>query len=128
MSKKDKKLKLPGRKLKDLKGFEEVFDLVDSPFDPSLGAQKIPRNDEHFDIYSFLEEELLRLRSIDDFFSNQIEILIDHPQTELLLNIQQNKLKLLKNELISRLETPYSPLNLNLEHAWNSTFSSPKPK
>ncbi|GAB4010095.1 MAG: hypothetical protein Fur0010_01980 [Bdellovibrio sp.] len=117
-----KKVVLTQEKLKDLKGFEEVMDLL---FDEKkvLSNQEIRANkDDTFEIYSFLEKEIARLKQLDHFFSHQIRTHEFYSQTSVLCEKQTERIADSKSKITQILKKENSPLQVNLSHLFEKTF------
>lgn len=119
------KLKLHTSKLRELASEDDIVFFKEDIIE--LEGETVPKNREvmyksGFEIYSFLENENLRLEKLDHFLTWKIENIFANPQTETLYNnqLKENSQKLKK--LIKTLKSPHSPLQKKLKTIWNSKF------
>ena len=108
-------------KMKELDGFEEVFDLFDGAefkegtIDPRSG-------DDTFELYHFLENENKRLQLLDHLYSSKISTLRRHPQSALLLKEQKAKKAQILNQLIPKVASHDSAFNEEMERLFNKAY------
>jgi len=117
-----KKPNLDNMKTNDLKGFEEVLDLVG--LDPRANSKKL--NDgqiEDYEIYDFLEKENLRLEKIDRFFSTQMPLEKKYSQTKNLIKKEIGEVNLIKDELTLKLMNPQSEFQLFMAELYKKAFN-----
>ncbi len=108
-------------KMKELSGFEEVFDLFDSTeiregsIDPRSG-------DDTFQLYHFLENENIRLKLLDQFFSDKIKTLKKYPQSKVLIDEQLAKKEQILKQLVPQIMSHDSAFNEEMERLFNKAF------
>lgn len=108
----------------ELKGFEEVMDLVKGPYkdifrDDEVGNR---RGHENFELLNYLENEYERLKKLDDFFFRKIQLLKDNSQDEMVLRIEQNRTNTLKNKIIESSLDIKSTVNLKACRIFNQCY------
>lgn len=107
----------------NLKGFEEVMDLIDHEINPSEREKKRRAKHDPYDLYNFLELENIRLKKLETFFNDKVQNLIEHPTTEHLCDIQQEQIDQTRKQLWSTLHADESIYLKNLRHLFNKVFS-----
>ncbi|PIQ57499.1 MAG: hypothetical protein COW01_00020 [Bdellovibrionales bacterium CG12_big_fil_rev_8_21_14_0_65_38_15] len=113
--------RVPTDKMKELSGFEEVFDLFESTeiregsIDPRSG-------DDTFQLYNFLENENIRLQKLDQFYSSKVKTLKKHPQSKNLLAEQKQKKEQLLKQLVPKILSHDSAFNEEMERLFNKAF------
>jgi hypothetical protein len=95
---------------KDLEGFEEVFDLMDNN-GLEIKNKRKEGQIEDYEIYDFLEKEVTRLEKLDQFFTVQMPLEKQYPQTKKLIEKETSELHLIKDELVGILSHKTSPLS-----------------
>jgi len=115
------RFKFSKEKLEEMKGFEEVLDLVNAPKGDGPKISTKFGTGGH-DLYHFLEIEKTRLEKLDQLFSVQIHNLNTNSQTHILVSAQEKKLKIVKARLSERLVAPNSILNQNLSGLFDNAF------
>ncbi len=126
MSKKLGKHSLPGDIFDNLKGFEDVFeDYVKSEEykDLERKERESSRVGEQYELQHFLEQENMRLKSLESFLTKKIPLKVNFSQTEKLILIQMNRKQELKEKLIPIMKKLDSPLQKNLAQLINSHFA-----
>ncbi len=126
MSKKLDKNSLPGEFIENLKGFEDIFeDYVKSEDykDIERKERENSRIGEQYELQNFLEQENMRLRSLDMFLTKKIPLKINFSQTEKLILVQIKRKQELKESLILVLKKLDSPFQKNLAQLINSHFA-----
>jgi len=110
---KDKKL--------DLKGFEEVFDLLS---EDDSGPNKPKRNQvEDYEIYNYLEKEIKRLEKIDTFFRHLIPLIKEKPTVDGLIDHEKILLYDKKEEFIKKMGLPDGQFMVNMDRLFSSIFT-----
>lgn len=130
MTKKEKMLKknkvvLPEKNLRELKGFEEVLDLIGQEGSEFTSPTETKRKGdlEDYEIFNFLEKESSRLSKIDELINKKIATIKRYPQQEILLEKQEEEKNFLKDELTHRLMEVDSQLHHKYAKWFNSVFS-----
>ncbi len=108
-------------KMKELSGFEEVFDLFDST-EIKEGSIDPRSGDDTFQLYNFLENENIRLRLLDQFYSDKVKTLKKYPQSKLLLEEQKAKKELILKQLVPKVLSHDSAFNEEMERLFNKAF------
>ena len=117
-----KKVVLPQKRIKELKGFEDVIDLIDSEGKQYIGAKKDKGILEDYEIFDFLEKEYQRLGKLDELFSKKISILQKYPQLPKLVHKQKYAKDEAKSELTFLIMDENGPFIANLTHWFNTAF------
>lgn len=113
--------RLDADRMKQLDGFEEVFDLFEGAefkegsIDPRSG-------DDNFELYNFLENENKRLQLLDQLYSTKIKTLIRHPQSKNLAKEQAQKREQLLNQLVPLVASHDSAFNEEMERVFNKAY------
>lgn len=107
----------------DLKGFEEVMDLIDHDRNQSEREKQRRAKHDPYELFNFLELENVRLQKLEIFFNDKVQNLTEHPTTEKLCDIQQNQIDQTRHQLWSTLHTDESIYLKNLRHLFNKVFS-----
>lgn len=108
----------------ELKGFEEVLDLLT---DDTSRSEKFNNNNKStnpFELFNFLEKEKERLEKVDLFFREKLPNLDAQEITPHLTKLQEQRLQSTRSELTLRLSQTDSPLMANLRHLFEKTFTS----
>src|SRR6056300_1265766 len=111
---------MSGKSKNDLRGFEEVLDLVNK----KKRGQREEKIGAEYDIQSFLEMERERLDKTYSFLKVVSKIFNQHPQTAPLISKSENEISEKENILIKSLTSEKSFFIRNL----NSLFDSFYPK
>ena len=116
-----KKIFLDDKKRKELEGFEEALDLINS------SESEIKKNDknqqiEDYEIYDFLEKENLRLEKLDHFFTTHLPIDKVYSQTKKLIEKEKKDVTLLREELVQEFIKSDSPLYSYLAQIYKAAF------
>tara|TARA_R110000868_G_scaffold411568_1_gene705391 strand:- start:3325 stop:3714 length:390 start_codon:yes stop_codon:yes gene_type:complete len=113
--------KVSSDKMKELDGFEEVFDLFEGTefkegsIDPRSG-------DDTFELYNFLENENMRLQLLDHLYSAKIKTLQKYPQSE-KLTVEQHKKKFqILSQLVPLVSSHDSAFNEEMERLFNKAY------
>lgn len=109
-------------KMKELDGFEEVFDLFESSTEFKEGTIDPRSGDDTFELYNFLENENKRLHLLDQLYSSKIKTLKRHPQSAKLLKEQLLKKQQLLNQLIPQVASHDSAFNEEMERLFNKAY------
>lgn len=126
MSKKIGKHSVPGELFENLKGFEDVFeDYVKSEEYKEIERKEREnsRVGEQYELQHFLEQENMRLRSLETFLTKKIPLKVNFSQTEKLILLQMDRKRELKERLIQSMKKLDSPLQKNLAQLINSHFA-----
>ncbi len=126
MSKKIDNINIPKEILKDLRGFEEVFeDYVDSENYKEQERKNLEKSSpgKQYELESFLESENARLTRLEIFLTKKISLQANFSQTEKLTLIQINKKKEMKEKLYKELNKSESIFQKNLAIFFNLHFS-----
>lgn len=113
--------RLDADRMKQLDGFEEVFDLFEGAefkegaIDPRIG-------DDNFELYNFLENENKRLQLLDQLYSTKIKTLMRHPQSKNLAKEQAQKREQLLNLLVPLVASHDSAFNEEMERVFNKAY------
>jgi hypothetical protein len=124
----DKKKNIPDDLVKALEGFEDILDLID---ESTLGKRKNAKDgNDSLGLYHFLESELTRLKSLDQFFSN-LDTYLEGTQSQSVRKKLRGSLALEKENLAARLCQENSPFLQYMETLWNAVYKNadgnPKP-
>jgi hypothetical protein len=126
MSKKIDNINIPKEILKDLRGFEEVFeDYVDSENYKEQERKNLEKSSpgKQYELENFLELENARLTRLEIFLTNKISLQANFSQTEKLTLTQINKKKEMKEKLYKELNKSDSIFQKNLADFFNLHFS-----
>lgn len=117
-----KKPTLNDKTNQQLKGFEEVMDLVG--LDPASNSKALKDNQiEDYEIYDFLEKENQRLEKLDRFFSTQIPLEKKYSQTKGLIKKEISEVGMIKDELTMKLMHPTSDFQEFMDELYKKAFS-----
>ena len=120
------KKKLSKKQMGELRGFEEVMDMVIEEKEVQFQEKKrkeLEKFNDSFELYNFLENETLRIKKLDDFFSYKVPNIKANSQTEELNNRQEERKVHVKDELVNRIVDINSPFHFNLQQIFNLAFS-----
>jgi hypothetical protein len=117
-----KKIQLPSKKLKELKGFEEAIDLLVGDADVVEKKPESSRNRDSYALFNFLENEHERLKKLDQLFSSQIHHLLEGPNLTNAVKMQKQEAARLKEELVLALKEPNSPMHAKLDQIYQNLF------
>ena len=112
--------------IKNLKGFEDVFeDYVGSEEYKEAERREQEKNKigEQYELQHFLEQENDRLTGLETFLTKKIPLNTNFSQTEKLIKVQRERKKILKEKLITETKKLESKLQKNLGQFFNSHFS-----
>jgi hypothetical protein len=126
MSKKIDNINIPKEILKDLRGFEEVFeDYVDSENYKEQERKNLEKSSpgKQYELENFLELENARLTRLEIFLTKKISLQANFSQTEKLTLTQINKKKEMKEKLYKELNKSDSIFQKNLADFFNLHFS-----
>tara|TARA_R110000868_G_scaffold390856_1_gene660662 strand:- start:3325 stop:3714 length:390 start_codon:yes stop_codon:yes gene_type:complete len=117
-----KKVKtLSSEKMKELDGFDEVFDLFEGTefkegsIDPRSG-------DDTFELYNFLENENIRLQLLDHLYCSKIKTMQRYPQSSKLCEEQQRKKLQILSQLVPKVSSHDSAFNEEMERLFNKAY------
>lgn len=113
--------KISSDRMKELSGFEEVFDLFEGT-EFKEGAIDPRSGDDTFELYNFLENENTRLQLLDHLYSSKIKILSKHPQSKKLIEEQRQKKQLILNQLVPKVSSHDSAFNEEMERIFNNAY------
>ena len=116
------KIKIPGKLIEELSGFEEVVDEF-LTHEQIYGNENREKKNSNFELTDFLELELKRLDKIDIFLTKKIEQQKRFSQSEKILNLQAARRNLIISKLISLLQNDQNHLKKNLANIFNAHFS-----
>lgn len=108
---------------KELKGFEEVLDLINHESPRSEREKQRRSKHDPYELYNFLELENQRLQKLEIFFNDKVQNLAEHPTTEELCDIQQNQIDQMRKQLWSILHSPNSIYLKNMRLMFNKVFN-----
>lgn len=117
-----KKIFLDDKKRKELEGFEEALDLIGES-DTEIRNISKETQIEDYEIYDFLEKEIVRLEKLDQFFTTQIPLDRQYSQSLKLLKREREATALIKEELIGKLARGNSGLSTFLADIYKKTLS-----
>ena len=126
MNSKNKTNPIPKDILKELQGFEEVFeDYIEneSQKDAERKKKDLIKDLDNYELQRFLELENERLTKLENFLTKKIPIKVNFSQEEKLLQIQTEKKEKLKDELILEMMVFDSAFMRNLSLIFNAHFS-----
>jgi hypothetical protein len=112
----------------ELKGFEEVLDLIHEDSLVGDTGKIATKGANPFELYNFLEKERDRLDKIDLFFREKLPNLEASSITQNLIKIQNARLKATTQELTSALMEMDSPLMKNLTLLFDKTYTASSKK
>lgn len=111
---------------KELTGFEDLYKHYMGDSKPRKKDSKdlYTKNkaDDFSQTYNFLENEKSRLHQLASFFSSKMETLTKHPQTEKLIQLQEENIYFLKDDIVKKLIHLDSPLQQHLKYIWDRNF------
>ena len=116
-----KKIFLSEKKQKDLEGFEDVLDLIGEK-DAEIRSEK-DLQIEDYEIFDFLEKEILRLEKADSFFTTHLPIDKRYSQTKKLIEKERGDVALLREELIDDIKREDSSLCQFLSNLFSKSFN-----
>jgi|GEM_PF-1746948 len=117
-----KKIFLDDKKRKELEGFEEALDLIGES-GTEIRNQNKETQIEDYEIYDFLEKEIVRLEKLDQFFTTQIPLDRKYSQSQKLLEKERDATAMIKEELIEKLLRSDSGLSSFLEEIYKRSLS-----
>lgn len=115
-----RKLVLNESQKKELEGFEDSLDLINA--EESKSRSKGYQQEDH-KIYDYLEKEKLRLEKIDNLFSVTIPLDRNFSQTEKLIAIEEEKIGLLREDLIQEIQKEDSIFLNFLQKIYEKAYS-----
>lgn len=121
--------RLDSEKISELKGFEDVMDLILDEHEKIEEKKKKRENDklsEGHDIYNFLEVESERQRRVDRFYGKKAPNKIKHDQSDKLIEKEVERKFHLKNKLMIDLVDKDSNLIENLSLLFKHGFGTKK--
>lgn len=123
MSKKNKIL--PKEKMVEIKGFEEIMDLVLDEQEQVQAEQKkkeLEKYNDTYKLYNFLENEVSRLEKLSQFFGTKLNNYKKFNQTNYIANKQVVISEETKTNLVKRIIPADSHLNTQLKSIFDSLF------
>ncbi len=120
-----KKKIITKEKLDEMKGFEEIMDLVVNEHEKIEIEKKQRESDkinDSYHLYNFLEDEASRLEKLSKFFGTKINNFKNFNQTTHILKKQSQQKALTKSDLAEYEVRTNSPLNIQLGKLFNSLF------
>ncbi len=120
MDEKKLKAKLSGKSINDLKGFEEILDMV-----PSFKEKRPKKNDPSkagnvHEVMTFLDNEKDRLKAMEDLFTKKIENIRENEQITTLLQYQTIN----RDNTLEALTKKISPLESTFQRSLSEFFDS----
>ncbi|OUR97151.1 hypothetical protein A9Q84_12555 [Halobacteriovorax marinus] len=112
-------------KIKEMKGFEEIMDLVideEDQVEVEKKRKEIEKYNDTYQLYNFLENENARLEKLALFFGKKLNNYQKFNQTNLILEKQSTKCSDSKSELIKKLVREDSHINNSLSTLFNTLF------
>lgn len=126
MAKKEKKaLKLPKKKMDEMLGFEEVIDGFITEQEKKKSDQNnkdFEKGHDNYSIYDFLELEKARLGSLESFFRVKLPNMKAHNQLDCIMEKQQEKLFLLREDVVKRIKTKNSSFMTQMKGLFDQSF------
>jgi|GEM_PF-2368716 len=120
-------LKIPSDKLKDIKGFEEMLDIMDDDDIKKMTKRgNEERRSDPNDLSEFLSTEEERLKKLDQFFKQKIQNITKPELVASLIATQKKELDRTKAELLIQVTPLDSVPNMYLSKLFNSAFSIKK--
>lgn len=122
----NKKIKFNKNKMNDIKGFEEVMDLVldeNGQIEELKKRKELERYNDTYELYNFLENEKIRLEKIDDLFSKKVPNLLIHSQTKRLIQLSKEKKAEAICDLLNKVTPENSYFNQHMDSIYNGAFS-----
>lgn len=116
-----KKIFIDKNKKKDLEGFEDALDLIADKTTEVKNEKDIQIED--YEIFDFLEKEILRLEKIDHFFTTHLPIDKRYSQTQKLIEKEHSEAALLREELAEKMAREDSGLNQFISNLFAKAFS-----
>lgn len=116
------KLFINKKNRQEIKGFEEVIDLLDKE-----NIEYIDHEDqrlENYETYDFLSNEILRLKKLDHLERVQLPIIEDDDQNAVLASHLEQDLNEALDEIILYLLEDGSPFEVEMNRLWKSYFPS----
>ncbi len=129
MKNKRPNIKIPSEKIKDIKGFEEMLEIMDDDDLKKIikrGSEE--RKIDPNDLTEFLSIEEERLKKLDQFFKQKIQNITKPELVSSLVSAQKKELDRTKAELLSQVTPIDSIPNMYLAKLFNSAFSVKKPE
>lgn len=120
-----KKKVISKEKLAEIKGFEDIMDLVVNE-NEKLEVEKKQREsdkmNDSYHLYNYLEDESARLEKLSKFFGTKINNFKNFNQTKHILDKQNEQRAIAKRDLAEYEMRTNSPLNIQLGRLFNSLF------
>ncbi|WP_127715890.1 hypothetical protein [Halobacteriovorax sp. HLS] len=116
---------LPKDKIDQIKGFEEIMDLVLDEQEQIQAEQKkkeLEKYNDTYQLYNFLENEVIRLEKFSQFFGTKLKNYKKFNQTQYIAKKQTIICDEAKEKLVKRMLPSDSHLNKQLESLFNSLF------
>lgn len=118
------KTSIPKHLAEEVQGFEEVFgDYIEDAKKSNMNKRYASKTPEKNELQNFLELEIDRLTSLDNFLSKKVSVMKNFSQTQKLIEMQKKRKEELTNEMIQRLKRPDSQFQKNLASLINSYFA-----
>lgn len=116
----DKKNLKSDKLSEDLRGFEEVFDLIDNDKDKKKASSE--RYVNPHELLNFLEKENDRLAKLDQFFSDKAPNLLTNPTSQNLCELQEEQIQKIQKDLWRELKKPNSIFLKNLSLLFDKVY------
>ena len=117
---------MANRKIKDqdLTGFEEFIEYTHTKVGNSPAKTYIQKNNEQFELVSFLASESMRLDKLIELFQDKVPVLKNCPQDLSLIAQQETNNRVMKNQIVQDLIQKNSPLNQNLDFFFKQFYEN----
>lgn len=119
------RLRIDKNKAEELRGFEDVIDIILDEEEQKERAQtqkEIERYGDTYELYNYLESERERLEKINQFFSLKVANMQEYSQTAYLLAHQKDVRNRGRKELIEELKRENSLFIKQLNILFSKSF------
>jgi hypothetical protein len=119
------KVKLPAKKMKDLKGFQDVIDvflLEQEKKESESATVEFEKGHDNYSLYDFLDLEQKRLLTIENFLRIKIPNMKAHNQTQILVKKQEDRRFILREEIIKRISAENSSFITQMRMIFDQSF------
>ena len=118
-------LKIPKKKINDLKGFEDVIDVFLSEQelkDTDNSNISFEKGHDNYSLYDFLDLERKRLNEVEKFLSIKIPNMNIHNQTTILLKNQDEKRFFMREDIVNRIKADNSSFITQVRQIFDLAF------
>lgn len=115
-----KKISISKKQKENLKGFEEILDLVTGEETELVQPRK--NQIEDYEVFNFLEKEIQRLEKTDHFIRHQIAILKETPVVDSTLDNEKIFLDKTKQKFIEKVSEADSQFYQNMDKVFTNIF------